>query len=254
MIKHYTSFTYNNIKSGDMGVTHVSLNSGLYEDAIGASRTLVEQISTQSDRRYYKRMSLEPFEFQMHILLNTKMTDAQIESIYAWLLQDYYKELYFENEIDKIYYCMPVSNSTITHNGNGEGYLTLNMRCYDAYLYSREITRSFDLSTNVTAGTNVNLINDGHTDIYPILTILAKEAVINILNLTTNELTQFTGLSVGETVTIDNYNEEISTSVAGVHRYDNHNDIFLRILKPNNNFKVTGKCVLTFRYRYRRKY
>lgn len=254
MIKQYLNFTYNGVSSSDMGVTHVSVNSGLFQDSLGSNRTIVEQQNNLTDRRYFKRVSLDPIEIEMNIMFNQPMSDTQYDSIFSWLLQDYYKELYFESDVDKIFYCMPNGKPIINHNGGGEGYITITMRCFDGYLYSRQFSYFFDLSFNTSTGTTITLTNNGQTDIYPSLTILVKEASITILNLTTNESTQLTGLSVGETITLDNENEEISTDVAGVYRFSNLNDTYVRVLSPSNQYKVTGKCALTFNYRYKRKF
>lgn len=255
MIKQYTSFTYNGNDSTGMGVTHVSVNSGLYQDNLGGNRNLIEQQNSLSDRRYFKRVSLEPIQLDMNIMFNSStLTESQYDTIFSWLMQDYYKELYFDTNVDRIYYCMPISQPVINHNGGGEGYITISFRCFDGHIYSRDNTYSFDLSNNIVGGSTITLTNSGHVDVYPKMTILAKESNITILNLTTNESTQLTGLNIGETITLDNENEEISTDVAGVYRYSNLNDTYVRILSPSNQFKVTGKCLLTFEYRYKRKF
>jgi phage-related protein len=240
--------------SGDMGVISCSLSSGLYEDDIGANRNIIEQTNNQTDRRYFNRIQRDPYEFELNLLLEEGRTDEQIQSIFKWLLNDYYEELYFEDEVDRVYYCLPISQPKLFHNGLNQGYITIQMRCYDSYLYSREITSVFELSSNPVEGSTITLSNDGHTDILPFITILAKESTIKLQNLVTNEVTQFTGLNVGETITLDNENEEITTNVVGEYRFSNHNDVFVRILPSGNQFKVNGKCVLTFKYRYRSKY
>jgi phage-related protein len=254
LIKQYLNFTYNNIKSTDMGISHVNVDGGLFNEGLGANRNVIEQQNSLSDRRYFKRISLEPIQLDMVMMFNQAMTDTQLDNIFSWLMQDYFKELYFDINTDRIYYCMPINQPSVTHNGNGEGYLTITMRCFDGYIYSSEINSSFDLSTNTATGTTVTLNNSGHVDIYPLMTIVAKEANITIYNNTTRESTQLTGLSVGETITLDNENEEISTSVAGVYRFSNLNDVYVRILSPSTSYKITGKCVVTFKYRYKRKF
>jgi phage-related protein len=237
-----------------MGVTHVSLDSGLFEEQLGGNRTIVEQQNEQTDRRYYKRISLEPIELEMAIMFNSKMTDTQMDSIFLWLMQDYYKELYFENQLDRVYYCMPVSAPSVFHNGNGEGYIKLQMRCFDGYIYSREITNTYDLSSNYAMGTEFYIYNDGHVDIHPLITIEAKEPTIEINNKTTQENTKFTDLLVGEKITLDNETEEITTSINGVYRYSNHNDVFFRLVSPRNLVNIQGDCIVTIKYRYKRKF
>lgn len=254
MIKQYLNFTKNGINSRDMGVLHVSIDSGMYTESLGGNRTIQEQQNSETDRRYFKRLSTEPIEFDMHVLLYEEMDEYQIDEVLSWLMNDYYEEMFFEDEVDKIYYCLPISKPTVTHNGMNQGYITIQMRCFDGFLYSQEIKRTFDLSNNVADGTTVSLVNDGHFEVYPKMTILAKESTIKVINLKTNESTEITDLLIGETVNLDNENEEISTDVVGEYRFDNHNEVFVRILKSVNQFKVIGKCVITFEYRYRRKF
>lgn len=254
MLKHYTSFTYNGINSLDMDITHVSTDSGLYQESLGGNRTIKETQNSTSDRRYFNRIGLDPIDFDLIIMFNEPVTIEQQDFICAWLIQDYYQELYFEDELDKIYYCMVNGRPTINHNGLGEGYITFPMRCFDGYLYSREIIQTFDLTANTSSGTNITLYNDGHVEVYPLVTIALQDTSVTLLNLTTNESTQFTNVLSGETLTLDNENEEISTSIAGMYRYANHNDVFMRILPPSTQFTVTGKCTLTFDYRNKRKF
>jgi phage-related protein len=254
MFKHYTNFTKNGIYSGDMGVISCSLSSGMFEESLGGNRNIIEQQNSITDRRYFKRIALDPIEFDLNLALEDWVDEFQIDSICQWLLNDYYEELYFEDEMDKIYYCMPTSQPMITHNGINQGYITIHMRCFDGYLYSQEIIKTFDLSANPTDGTTINVINDGHVETYPLVTITMNDTSVKIINLTTNESTEFNNLLVGEIITLDNKNEEISTSLSAVNRYDNHNDVFMRILPSSTQFKVTGKCTLSFKYRTKRKF
>lgn len=237
-----------------MGVTNVSLSSSLFEDTIGANRNIIELVNNQTDRRYFKRISRDPIQFDMTLLLNDGTTSDQINSILLWLINEYYEELYFESEVDRVYYCMPITQPKISHNGLNQGYITITMRCFDGYIYSRPITQTIDLSSNTSSGTTITLTNDGNVDVYPLMTINVKDTAITILNLTTNESTELTGLSNGENITLDNENEEVTTDIPGVYRFNNSNDVFVRILSPSNQFKVTGKCVLTITYRNKRKF
>jgi predicted phage tail component-like protein len=254
MIKHYLNFTKNGIYSGDMGVISCSLSSGMYEDNLGANRNIIETQNSNTDRRYFKRISLDPIEFELNLALEDGMDESQIDYICSWLINDYYEELYFEDEVDKIYYCLPTSQPKITHNGMNQGYITIQYRCFDGYLYSQEIPETFDLSANPVAGTTITLNNDGHVEVSPLVTITMNESNVTILNLTTNESTEFTNLLVGEIITLDNENEEITTNQTAINRYANHNDVFMRILPSSTQFKVTGKCTLTFTYRTKRKF
>jgi phage-related protein len=255
MYKHYLNFTKNGINSRDMGVTHVSLDSGLFDEGIGANRTIIEQQNNQTDRRYFKRISLDPIEFEMALLLDDDMTDAQIKDIFKWLLNDYYEELFFEDEADRIYYCIPISQPRIVHNGMNQGYIVIQMRTYDGYLYSREIIRTFDFTANTAEGMNFSLHNEGDEEIYPFITITFGESSVGITNLVTNETTWFTGILLNEIITLDNEKQEISTNAGfGVYRHDNHNDMFMRIIKGTNNYKIVGKCTLEVKYRYKSKF
>lgn len=254
MYKQYLNFTKNGIYSGDMGITHVSLSGGLFDEAIGGNRTIVEQQNSLTDRRFFRRISTDPIEFDMALYLEDEMDDVQIDSVIEWLLNDYYEELYFEDEVDKIYYCLPISQPRIVHNGLNQGYITIQMRCYDEYLYSQEITKVFDLFNNSIEGSTITLYNYGHVEVKPLVTIEMNDTSVKIINLTTNESTEFNNLLVGETITLDNENEEISTDQSAIYRFDNHNDLFIRILTQSNQFKVIGKCKLTFKYRTKRKF
>ncbi len=102
--------------------------------------------------------------------------------------------------------------------------------------------------------TSVSFTNVGDLDIYPEI-IVGKNLTsgnITVKNNTTNQTLGVTSLLPLENVYIDNEKEIVTSDIAGPYKYDNHNNVFLKMVPGVNTISVTGGVWnLQFRWQYK---
>ncbi|MNG14048.1 Phage tail protein [compost metagenome] len=127
------------------------------------------------------------------------------------------------------------------------------MRCNSPFAYSPVYEKEFDLSTNPTTGTMIQLTNSGDYDISPIIEIdKVGDGDISIVNTSKGgESITFDDLTNGEYVKVDCEVEEIETDIPGRDIYGLSNDEFISFSRGVNHIKVFGKCRLKFKYEFK---
>lgn len=246
-------FVYNGISSKDMGVIQINSNSGLFEEQFVASKTINEEKIRGRDRPYLFSVDYSPLSFSLTLYFGDKFTDEQARKVARWLRQDYYKPFYTLDNPERVFYCMTTDDFNISHNGLGQGYITLNMRCNSPYAYSPYYEDIMDFTNNTISGSSFKVSNLGDIETYPEIWIKAKQdGDISIVN-TSNGGTElkFTNLFVDETVYVDNENEDIETDFSNTYRFDDHNGVYLSLVYGVNSLHVYGKCEIKIKYRYK---
>ncbi|MVP00802.1 phage tail domain-containing protein [Paenibacillus lutrae] len=133
-------FYYDGIYSKDMGLVNCRLDSGFFEESFLPERELQEEAIRGQDKPYYQGVRHSPLSFQVTFAFEDVYDEEQIRKIARWLNTDYYKPFYTDANPEHIYYCMPVSDSQLIHNGLRQGYIKLTMRCDGPYAYSPQYT------------------------------------------------------------------------------------------------------------------
>jgi phage-related protein len=253
-------FVYDGIPSSKMALMNVNRGGDLYEEPFVAEREIIEEKIPGRDKPYFQGIERSPLSFPLRFAVNkdyledSYLDDVDLNAIARWLTPDYYKPLYFTDEPDKIYYCMPVQDFSYVHNGLKEGYVELTMRCADSYVYSPPIISSvYDYSNNPSSGTELIISNEGDVTIKPTIYIIKiGDGDISIVNKTNgNQELKFTGLADNENLMIDCENEDIVTNLVDVYRYENHNDVFLELVRGENYLQIYGNCKLQWKYELR---
>lgn len=274
MIYSSLKFRYNGIDSDTMKLVNVTLSSGLMEEPLVAERELNEIQIKGRDRPYFQNITLSPLVFDLNFAFTEPWNKALISQIKQWLCQNYYKPFILSDDIstvggveviDKIYYCILVSEPKILHNGLSEGYCTLQFRCDSPYAYSPITTVPKDCSVNPVGGTSLTINNTGDVNCYPKITITkvgdgANEADVSIINTSNANLeTKFTtsltsgddGIVNAEVVTLDNERKTITTSLFGISRYNAFNDVYFYLIPGANVLTLKGNAVFSFQLEYR---
>lgn len=255
-IKDSLYFNYNGVSSRDYGLIHITTGNSMFEDVLVGSREILETKSSGSDTPNFNRISSSPIEFDMDIAFENNYSDKDIDDIVMWLFQDGYKELYFEDKSDKLFYCTPVGDPRIIHNGLQQGYITIRMRCNSPYVYSHVyLSEAYDLSTNVIRYP-VTIENRGHFTLYPEISITKIGAGHITITDKSNggvifEIRDLTNL---EKIYINSQKEIIETDILGVYRYGNVIGKYMKFPYGKNNIEVEGKCIIQFRYQYKFKF
>jgi hypothetical protein len=74
---------------------------------------------------------------------------------------------------------------------------------------------------------------------------------ITIQNLSdSGRIFEFTNLTMGENIYVDNDKQRIITSLSDTYRLDNFNKNWLRLVQGVNQLKITGKCTLQIRCQF----
>lgn len=254
-IKDSLYFNYDGKSCRDFGLIHINLDNGMFEETLVANRTINETSIRGSDTPLFHSVEEEPLEFQMAIAFQDGFTDDDIDRAILWLFQNRYKPLYFEDKPNKIYQCMPIGDSSITHNGLREGYVVINMRCKSSKIESpMNTTPTYDLSTN-EGSYPITIVNDGHVEVFPEISI-EKIGNGHVTIMNGEEIFEIRDLTNLEKIYINTEKEIIETDILGEYRYENvvgeFHDMALSI--GDNNFTVQGKCRITFRYKLKYRF
>ncbi|TVY09985.1 distal tail protein Dit [Paenibacillus cremeus] len=251
-IKSSLYFMFNGINSQDMGILNVNVSQGMYEEPFLASRTIHEVKIRGNDKPYYQYTELSPIEFSVSFALQDSFDQTKLRQIARWLNVSYFCPLVFSDDPDKIYFAMPVNDSSLIHTGTN-GYINLKFRTNAPYAYSPSYTQTYDFSSNVAGGTLFQFTNNGDLSVFPKLYIQkVGDGDISIFNYSNGGIEfKFTGLLNGENLFVDSTRQYISTDQNNLYRYSNFNNNWLELLYGVNNLNVVGNCKLKFVWEYR---
>lgn len=252
-MKEYTGFYYNGISSLEMGLINVSASGGLFQESFIASRRINEVTVRGNEKPYFMGVTRDPLEFDLEFAFLDPYNRDKISEVAMWLDQSYYRELYFIDSPNRRFFCMLDGASDLLHNGYGQGYIKLKVRCDSPYGYSQEyLTTEFDFTKNTANGTVHTFENKGHVELMPEMWIKKYgDGDVSIFNRATGQTFEFKGLKDQEIVYIDNEREHIESSLKDTFRYDNFNDIYMNLERGRNILIVKGNCKLQIRYRFR---
>lgn len=186
MIKSSLNFFYDGKSSADFGIVNVLVgNSGMYEESFMANKVIRETKARGAYKPYFHGVDLEPLQFELSFAFLDTWDSTKIKKVALWLSQKEYKPLYFEENPNMIYQCMPIDDMTIIHNGLQQGYIKLKMRCDSPYAYSMyHVSQLYDYSNNISNGTTLIFSNNGQDILEPEIWIenLSTTDEIKIVN------------------------------------------------------------------------
>jgi phage-related protein len=254
-MKESIHFYYDGKFSKDMGVIQASVDSGLFEEQFLSNKSIRETRVKGNSKPYFQGIERDPLEFPLSMVFEHGFDDNKIRETTRWINQDYYKPFYSEENPSRILYAQYVGDPRIIHNGIKEGYVTLQMRCNDAFSYSPAyISPEYDFTINTVSGTELTFVNYGDTIVKPIMEItkvgIGDVSIINHSN--GGEIFEIKNLNDGEIVQIDNEREHVESDIPGVYRYDDiTNDNYLTMVYGTNRLTVYGKCKIQFKCQFK---
>lgn len=252
-IKDSLYFSYDGKLSQDFGLIHITTSNSMYTDTLVGSRDILETRINGNDTPYFNGVTTSPIEINMEIAFENDFNDEMINEVVMWLFQDKYKPLYFIDKPDKVFYCLPIGDSNIVHNGLKQGYITLTMRCNSPYAYSPiYLSERYDLSTNI-GKYQIELENRGHFELFPEISIeKIEDGHLTFTNISNGgEIFEVRDLTNLEQIYINSEKEIIETDIVGVYRYDKVIGNYIELPYGRNIIEVEGKCKIQFRYQYK---
>lgn len=253
-MKHNLDFYFNNEFSTVKGVFNANTDNGLFEDKLIAERMLNTEIVRNQSKGYLLNVDRSLFSFPLVLGSKEPWTRAKLDDIATWLDVSYYKEFYFMDNPDRVFFVMPSGEINFIHTGTDLGYITVELSSISPYSFSPKYTTPlYDFSANTTTGSVIEFNNSGHFELMPIIRItkigLGDVSIVNETDL--GRIFEIKNLADGEEVYINNETKEIVSEFARTYHYDDHNGNWLNLLKGNNTLRVYGNCQLEFEYRYR---
>lgn len=242
-------FIIDNIKSVDFNVGEcILIRTDSSIDRQISSQDIVEEKIAFKDIPYYYRTEKNPIEFNMKFsLLERKMTEDIMFKLNTIFLKSKYIPFQSCDYMGVMFYVISASVNIITY-GSYKGWIEINMRTSAPYGFAipKVITRDFSTLTIPETFIIYSKFNVMHSK-YNQYLYFPKMSIDMKGNATSITLTNisyggnvfgFTGLTVGESLFIDNDSEEIISSTGNP-----------RINKMINNFEwfalTAGKNIIT---------
>ena len=247
-------FIFDGINSSDMGLYNVRMQSGLVENPFMGSKDTIKTKVPTKDIPYFHGVNKDVIQFTLQFsLLDEEWTPEKTHEIARWLLHDTYKSFQSADDLGKYYYVICVNGENL-YKANNKGYVELTFESNAPYAFSPIYLNEYDLSDNTTIDTiqieNRSDLNDYY---YPTVEIELQGTTtdITLANLSDGGREfSFTGLSTGETISVDNENKYIVSDVPAVYRFSEFNKNWLRLVYGINQIEVTGECIITVRTQY----
>ena len=244
-------FSYDRIKSIDMGVTMQYINKNLDSIHFGINRTVNEEYI--GDTNYFQGVSNKPMEFDIEIakLDGNKWTLNERQKISRWLFQNDYKEFISCDYPYIKYYAIFTEKTVRWDNGINEGFITAHVKIKDPYAYSSMFIERHVLENteNIIYIENMSNLNEY---IYPVFEFTSLENQdVTFINLYDNlPPCKIDNLHKGEKIIIDNINEEVESDLPNSFRLSDFNMEWFRLVYGVNQIKIIGKIDLKIKYQF----
>ena len=252
-------FTFDNIKSSDMGVVLITLDdSNLIQHGLSFSEEPLFDFAINSKEAYYYGSKIsEPEAIELHISLvdevdnPMKWTIKDRIRVFDWLVKEDFCPFTTEDEPDIVYYlkCVGIKKE---FSPNLEGVITLTMQPSSQYAYTPILKQShcnYDGEPYVMEVSNISNVSSSY---YPQFTItnLEEGQEIAIKNKKTNKEFIVKNLPVNEAITVDMETRQLLTSLNTPFDLSNTNKEWLYLVKGTNDIEIKGKCDLTIKCQF----
>lgn len=248
------NFLFDNISSKDMGLYIIRIDSSEMSSIFAHSQSIIEQNRYNNNIPLFSGVQKLPLEFEITCsLLDEEFTPEKKMQLSKWLICEEYKPFVSEDNPNLIYNVISTDQINLITFGSFKGYFTIKFRCDSPWGYSPVYQEDFDLS-EITVPTIIEIENRSNTVtyIYPEIefTLSDTNIAISLINLSNaGETFSFTNLSVKEKIYTNNERKQIISDL-GLYRIGNFNKKWFRLVYGVNRIQITGKCQISFRYRF----
>lgn len=248
------NFLFDNISSKDMGLYIVRIDSSEISSIFSHSQSIVEQTRYNNNVPLFSRVEKSPLEFEITCsLLDEEFTPEKKMQLSRWLICDVYKPFVSEDNPNLIYNVISTDQINLITFGSLKGYFTIKFRCDAPWGYSPTYLETFDLS-EITIPTIIEIENRSNAvqHLYPEIefTLSDTNTGVSLINLSNaGEEFKYTNLSVNEKIYTNNERKQIISDL-NLYRLGNFNKKWFRLVYGVNRIQITGKCQISFRYRF----
>lgn len=246
-MRHETHFNFDGEWSYDKGIIKASVNGGLFEDQVIASKSIKEEKIEGRKRPYFYGVERDTLTFPLPIYFDENLSSEKIREILRWLDKDTYRPFYMIDSPWRVVYAMINESVDSIHNGIKSGYMELQMKTDSPHILTPFTLSEFYSFQENTNGRFIEFENSGDFNCKPIVHIVKRgDGDIKIQNFSngTGDFT-FTQLDDQERIVVDCENKEIETD-ASVYRYENFSKNYLLFSRGINRLKVIGDCDIWF--------
>lgn len=251
-----TNFTINGESNEDYGIYIVGKDSSTTNQQFGVTSKAVRDKIKYRDEPYSMGFERDIYNIQISM---AKIEDDNLDytyedriSITRWLKgKDKFVE--FISEDSPLVYYLHFNSGDFENLGRNQGVVTFDCEMQYPYAMSEMLYTNEDLSDN-TSSTNLTMVNNSNVIdyYYPMMefTLVGTNTSFKIINHSNNgEVFEFTGLTIGETICIDNLNKRIKSSL-GIARLTNFNKKWFNLIYGQNDVEVFGACILDMKYQF----
>jgi len=253
------SFLFNNISAEEYDLRILNFDSGGNASSpAGSDIAIYQKYAYRKSKPYLFGTSQNiPLEFDLTIGSGTPISGELRNLIEDWLLgkKEYLPLQIVQDDLETIIFNVLFTKSSVKYVGNLDYGFVLHAQC-DApwgFEYPKTLTKTYSGSAIVNE--TFTFYNDSADAdyLYPsiVFTTSGTGTGLSIINNTDNSREfAFAGISAGETVTIDNDKQIISSST-GLLRMSKFNKKFFRLLPKSNSLTMVGgitSFVMTYQF------
>ncbi|MCC8022617.1 MAG: phage tail family protein [Clostridiales bacterium] len=253
------NFVYDEIPSEAMFHLVITTEPGEIESPSGGEVELVTDKVRRNDRFQLLGVEqAEPLSFELEFASPERLDRYEIDVIHAWLVgkRQYRRLIIDQPDLQNVYYnCVFTQMSNVYYSG---GCYAFRCTAVCDAPWAWEVMRQSVWTCEDSDSTRVSFYNQSRHSgyLYPQIqfTMASGSTDFAIINHSMGGLTSsFEGLEGGETITLDNQNQ-IITSSRGYYRADKFNKTFFKLVRGKNELEFAGRASeVMFQYQYPRK-
>ena len=251
------NFVYDNMPSEKYGLLITSI-AGESVSPAGSAISLITDKVFRNPVQQLLGIDQEPLVFDVEFTSPKPLDMFEIDSIATWLTgQHEYKKLQIDQaDLKNSYYnCIITNMSNVYYNNRGHSF-RCTVECDAPWAWEFETVKSWQFPDSAINNERLFIVTSENSLIKPLIefTLTDFNTTFSIVNHSLNGLEfGWTGLNVGETITVNCATQEISSST-GLFRSDKFNKRFLSLRKGVNNLEFRGTVKnVTFTYQNAKK-
>lgn len=253
-IRESEYFIYDGIRSEDMGIINVNVETGMLSEVFLSEQTINEVTVRGRDTPYFIERKKSPFSLKLTFAFIDNFDEGRLDAVYRWLNnQDYYKPMVFSDDFNKIYYTLYVGEPELLHNSLKQGYVSIEMRNISPYTYSPVYQPEvLDCSVNTPLGVEFVVDNTGGVICKPQIRIQkVGNGEISIVNESDRGKTfRVVNLVNDETIDVDCDKEDIVSDIPLAYHFDDVYGSYTSFVSGYNYLRIYGNCKIQWKYQF----